>query len=129
MAHERAPLEEIIESADCLIVEVNSQGRIKLFNRKAREVTGYQPEEILGKLWIETLVPSEYQPRLREALKSLPDNQNPPHHGEYPIRSRDGKEVFIAWDRSFLRGESGKIEGIFSGEAGGYPGPYRPFSH
>ncbi len=111
---EKAFWQEVVESADSIIVVVDPLGRIRLFNRKAQEITGYSAEEVLGKAWIETFVPAEYRLEIQRVLKALLDGKRIPRFGKYPILSKDGKEILIAWDRSFVKDKSEKTNAILS---------------
>ena len=45
----------IIETADVLIVSLDLEGKVVLFNKKAEEVTGYSRSEVIGKDFFEVL--------------------------------------------------------------------------
>ena len=117
MAHteyERALFEKIVETAESLIVIWDPAGNIKFINRKAQEVTGYKDEEVLGKKWMDIFVPFKYQQDFRRLLDSLAQESFVPRRAEYPILSKGGKEILIAWDRTLIRDEGGKTEVILS---------------
>ena len=114
MAHTKygsALFEKIVETAESLIVIWDPAGNIRFINRKAQEVTGYKDEEVLGKKWMDVFVPPKYQPDFRRLLDSLAQESSVPRRAEYPILSKDGKEILIAWDRTLIRDEGGKTEG------------------
>ncbi len=111
---EKILLEEVINAADSLIVISDVQGRIKLFNRKAQEITGYQPKEVLGKPWIEMFVPPAHQSKIQRVFKALQTGKTVPRNEKYPILTKEGKELFIAWDRSFIKDKQGRARLILS---------------
>jgi len=112
--YERTLFEKVVATAESLIVILDPLGLIKFFGRKAQDVTGYQAEEVLGKKWIDLLVPSEYQSDFQEFLDSIPREQAMPRRAEYPILSKEGEEIPIAWDRTLIRDKHGRIEAILS---------------
>jgi PAS domain S-box-containing protein len=117
MAHaeyERKLLEKIVETAESLIVIWDPAGNIKFLNRKAQQVTGYKDEEVLGKKWMDLFVPPEHQPDFQRLLDSLAQDSSIACRAEYPILSKEGKEILIAWDRTLIRDEEGKTEVILS---------------
>jgi PAS domain S-box-containing protein len=117
MAHteyEKTLFEEVVETAESLIVILNSTGSIKFFNRKAQEVTGYKAEEVLGKKWIELFVPPEYQSDFQEFLFALSHETSVARRAEYSILSKQGTETPIAWDRTLIRDKHGKIDAVLS---------------
>jgi PAS domain S-box-containing protein len=55
--YEKVLFEEVINTADSLIVLSDTDGKIRLFSKKALEITGYRPEEVLGRSWLDMFVP------------------------------------------------------------------------
>ena len=107
-------LEEVFNTADSLIIISDLGGKIKLFNRKAQEITGFQPEEVLGKSWTEIFVPPAHQLKIQRMFKALRDGKTVPRNEKYPVLTKDGKELLIAWDRSFIKGQQDKAKLILS---------------
>jgi len=111
---EKILLEEVVNTADSLIILTDPRGRIRFFNRKAQELTGFQPEEVLGKSWIERFVPPPHQSKIQRMLKALQDGKTISRNEKYPILTKEGKEIFIAWDRSLVKGQRGDINLVLS---------------
>jgi PAS domain S-box-containing protein len=112
--YEKALLEKIVETAESLIVIWDPIGNIKFFNRKAQEITGYKDGEVLGKKWMDVFVPPEHQPDFQSLLDSLAQESSVPRRAEYPLLSKEGKEIPIAWDRTLISDKQGKTEAILS---------------
>jgi PAS domain S-box-containing protein len=113
-SYEKVLLEQVIYRADSLIVISDIQGRIQHFNKKAQEATGFRPEEVLGKSWSEIFVPPAHQAKFRRMYKALQDGKSIPRNEKYPIRTKEGRELLIAWDRSFIKDRRDKIGLILS---------------
>jgi PAS domain S-box-containing protein len=111
---EKILLEEVINTADSLIILSDLRGRIKLFNRKAQEATGFRSEDVLGKSWVEKFVPPAHQLKFQRMLKSLQEGKRVPRNEKYPILTKEGKELLIAWDRSFIKDQQGKAKLMLS---------------
>lgn len=60
----------IVETAPVAIVVVNPQGVIEIVNKRAEEIFGYQPSELLKKR-IDTLIPARYRGAHSHFLKSF----------------------------------------------------------
>jgi PAS domain S-box-containing protein len=101
-------IENIIETANVMIVVLDSGGDIQLFNRTAEEITGYSREEVIGKNCFETIVPYHKYPEVKnmfqnwmvevEAFKT--DEDKVPHIksiNENPIFTKNGEEKHISW--------------------------------
>jgi PAS domain S-box-containing protein len=112
--YEKTLFENVLETAESLIVILGPSGRIKFFNRKAQEVTGYKAEEVLGKKWTDLFVPPQYQSDFQRFLFSLTHKTSVPRRAEYRIVSKQGEEIPIAWDRSLIRNKQGKTEAVLS---------------
>ncbi|MCP4451524.1 MAG: transporter substrate-binding domain-containing protein, partial [Planctomycetes bacterium] len=59
-AHEAT--QQVIESADIIIVGLDYGGHVRLFNHAGETITGYSRDELLGKNWFDIVVPKERYP-------------------------------------------------------------------
>jgi len=97
-----AATRQIIESADVIIVGLDYQGRVRLFNRAGEAVTGYTREELIGRDWFDVVVPrerflfvwDEFNRLLREGVKPLAETF------ENPILTKSGEVRHILWRNS-----------------------------
>ena len=86
----------LIESAAVLILAVDEQGRLRLFNERAQEVTGYHLNEEFEQSWLEDLFPGEdFEP----ARQGLLDMMRGEIVGlvETLLVTRTGEERTISW--------------------------------
>jgi PAS domain S-box-containing protein len=98
----------ILEVANVLIVVLDREGRILLFNRKCEEVTGWQENEVRGKHIWDLLLPDRFVAPIREAFSQLGEMDVFPFY-ENPWITRDGKERNIRWNNSVSRDERGEV--------------------
>jgi PAS domain S-box-containing protein len=72
LAREREELERryraLAELTDVLVVGLDADDRVALFNRKASAFAGVEPSEAAGRPFIESWIPEEDRIRLREAI-------------------------------------------------------------
>ena len=66
MRQERDFAESLIETAQAIVVVLDTAGRIVRTNPYLEELSGYQQDEIRGKDWFTTFVPERDRPRRRE---------------------------------------------------------------
>ncbi len=92
----RAQLESLVETAEVLIVMVDTEGRIVLFNRACETLTGYKREEVLGKSLLQLLVPQEWH-QVVEARFSNPLDPGLRQPHPNPWRTKEGQERMIEW--------------------------------
>jgi diguanylate cyclase (GGDEF)-like protein/PAS domain S-box-containing protein len=94
--------ENLISTANVMVVEVDLTGKVKLMNPAAEQITGYGSEELRGQDWFATLVPRERYPEVWEMFRKLP-TQGVAKHFENPILTKSGEERHIIWQNSEIR--------------------------
>lgn len=95
--------EALTRLAPLIIVGLDEECRIRIFNPFAEEISGYRADEVLGKNWIETFIPSRLKEELWRVWHSVVQNQAIGREHENPILTRQGKERWIRWKNTLLR--------------------------
>ncbi len=98
----------ILEVANVLIVVLNREGRILLFNRKCEEVTGWREDEVRGRYLWDFLLPERVIAPIRESFSQLGEKDIFPFY-ENPWLMRDGGERNIRWNNTVTRDERGEV--------------------
>jgi PAS domain S-box-containing protein len=104
--------ENLIQTADAIVVGLDRAGSVQLFNDAAERITGYSRKELKGRSWFETTVPHDRYPHVWEEFQRLPAGQLA-REFENPILTKSGEERYIVWRNSELR-ENGEIAGSVS---------------
>jgi PAS domain S-box-containing protein len=104
--------ENLIRTANVMMVELDLAGNVKLVNPAAEQITGYSAEEIRGRNWFETLVPKDRYPPVWKMFQEL-SPAGFPKHFENPILTKAGEERYIIWQNSQMR-EEGRVVGSVS---------------
>ena len=104
--------DNLIDTANVIIVALDKKGEIQIFNPYAENLTGYRKEELIGKNWFEVLVPKRKYPNVWKVFSKLL-SQGIPKKFENPVLTKDGKELYIAWSNAELKSENG-IDGTIS---------------
>jgi len=103
---------ELIQTANILVVGLDTQGNLRMFNPAAEEITGYTMDELKGRNWCKVMVPQAgYDQICREFAGLL--NDRVPRKFENSILTRSGEERYVAWRNSVLI-EQGEITGTIS---------------
>jgi len=87
--------ESLIRTANVIILGLDTQGNITLFNQAAEEITGYTFSELKGKNW-STLVPRDRFPWVWEEFDRLMGGAAAQTF-ENPILTKTGEERYISW--------------------------------
>ncbi len=101
LQRERDHAELLIDSAGILAIVVTPGHGLTLLNRTARDLTGYDVEELRGDRWLTRCIRPEDQPRFERALAQGPDALGAPL--EIPFRTSGGAWLLIRWHVRPLR--------------------------
>jgi len=105
--------ENLIQTANVIVVGLNVEGEINILNKAAEEITGYTLNDLKGKNWFEVLVPKDKYPHVWEEFISLTQNGQIPKTYENPILTKTGEARYISWQNGILK-EGNKVTGIIS---------------
>jgi PAS domain S-box-containing protein len=83
--------DNLIETANTLIVGLNLKGELTIFNQAAQKITGYTKEELKGKNWFEVIVPKDKYPFVWKMFEKI-EGGSLPKNFENPILTKSGKE-------------------------------------
>jgi len=115
LKREEEKAQRILDVAEVAIIAFDLHGRVQLVNRKACEILGYKPSEIIGKDWIETFIPVRFREKLREIERAFRAGDTERFkHFENPVLTKSGEERIIEWHNAILRDEEGRIIGLLS---------------
>jgi len=113
LRRERDFADSLIETAQAIVLVLDTEGRIVRFNPYMEDISGYRLEEVQGKDWFTTFLPKPDRDRVRELfLKAVSDIQT--QRNVNPIVTRDGREREIEWYDKTLRDVDGNIVGLLA---------------
>lgn len=92
---------QLIEIASVMVVGLDKDGRVTLFNRMAESVSGFAAAEMLGHPWQERLVDSTDGPAFAQAIQSGREQEEL----VCGTVTRDGERRLIAWRMGAVPGE------------------------
>jgi len=101
LVEERDFNRSILQTANSLIVCLDEEGRITVFNDELERVTGYRREEVLGTSWLERFVPKRYHHaelnRFGQWVREHPEDRY-----ERELLTRSGEERIVLWSNSMM---------------------------
>jgi PAS domain S-box-containing protein len=104
--------ENLIQTANAMVVGLDISGNIRVFNQAAERITGYTGRELKGRNWFEVIVPKDRYPEVWKEFERLTTGGLPKNF-ENPILTKDGHERYIVWQNNDVR-EQGQIVGTIS---------------
>lgn len=104
--------ENLIETANAMVVGLDLKGNVRVFNKAAEDITGYTREEVQTRNWFELIVPRHHYPHVWSEFERLGSGELP-RNFENPIRTKTGEERYIMWQNSEIR-EHGQVTGTVS---------------
>ena len=102
-------ISKVIETTACLIVVLDSQGRIVRFNQACEKTTGYSTAEVINKyVWDLFLIPEEIEPVKTVFTKLKSEN----FYSEYQNywRTKNGEQRLISWSNTVTLDGEGVVE-------------------
>jgi len=105
--------EQWISGANAIVIGLDLDGRVVVFNRAAERCTGYSFAELRGRRWFDLGLPRAAHPELCADIEHRYAAGRVPANWEYPILTRDGEERQIVWQNSLLLAK-GELAGNLS---------------
>ena len=109
---EKEYAEKLIQTANAIVVGLDTKGKITVFNQAAEEITGYTRAELTNKNWFDVVVPRDRYPETWAEFERLSQGGLPIRF-ENPILTKCGEERYIVWQNAALY-EQSRIVGSIS---------------
>jgi len=113
LQRERDFAETLVETAQAIVLVLDTEGRIVRFNPYLEELSGYALEELQGKDWFSTFLPERDHKRVRGLFRKAVGNIQT-RGNVNPIITRDGSERLIEWYDKTLRAPEGDVVGLLA---------------
>ncbi len=112
---ERDLVQIYLDTAEVMLLVLDTNGKVTLINRKGCELTGYQETEIIGKNWFEVVIPQDQIPSAAGVFtRIIAGEAEPARYLESALLTKSGERRLFAWHNAVLRDEKGSIIGALS---------------
>ena len=110
---ERNFAESLLDTAQTIVLVLDTEGRVVRFNPYFEELSGYRLEEMKGRDWISTFLPENERHAVRELfLKAIGDVQTKGNITQ--ILTKNGELRDIEWYDKTLKDANGSITGLMA---------------
>ena len=110
---ERDFAESLLETAQAIILLLDTQGNIVRFNPYMEEISGYKLEDVRGRNWFEIFLPELQKEKTKELfLRAIDDIQTKGNIS--PLITKQGVERKIEWNDKTLKDGAGKVIGLLA---------------
>ena len=113
LEHERDYSRRLIEGASAMIVGLDPEGRITLFNRAAELTTGLARADVVGARVFDTIIPRDRWPNGWSSFQA--DAEGAETEAEISMLTRSGEERLISWRHTTPRGVEAAIGTLLFG--------------
>ena len=103
--------QNILDTAQAIILTLDVNGKIINFNPFMERLTGYNLEEVKGKDWFTTFLVESDSNKIRNLFKTA-TNDTQTQGNVNAIISKDGRKIFIEWYDNALKDNAGNIIGL-----------------
>ncbi len=110
---EKNYIQDILDTAQTIILALDTEGRILYFNPYMQDISGYAIEEVIGKDWFETFLPEKDRRATRQLFLSTLRNMRT-HGVDNPIVTKDGRERLIEWSNTTFTDSNGTVLGVLA---------------
>jgi PAS domain S-box-containing protein len=109
-------IQQLISSANVMIIGLDSTGSVRMFNKAAEKITGYTIEEASAFNWFEKIVPQDRYAYVWRTFQNYQQKTGAmPITFENPILTKSGEERIISWQNSTISTPGAKISTISFG--------------
>ena len=105
--------ENLINTAQTIILVLDTKGRIVRFNGYTEDLSGYKLEEVQGRDWFSTFLPKQNYDQIGELFRAaVSDIQT--RGNINPIVAKDGHEIIVEWYDKTLKDADGNAIGLLA---------------
>ncbi|MBE3065259.1 MAG: PAS domain S-box protein [Spirochaetes bacterium] len=104
--------DNLIQTANVMVVGLDINGKITVFNKAAEQISGYSLAELENRNWFEVIVPRSRYPEVWARFERW-ETGGFPRNIENPILTKSGEERYVVWQNNEVR-EGGRIVGSIS---------------
>jgi len=115
LKEERDKAQYYLDTVEVIVMILDQNAHIELVNRKGCELLGYTQLELIGKCFIETIVPENDREAIRQYFRSVLDGKTEPEKNiENTVLTKNGELLNIVWKNAYIKDKEGNIKKILT---------------
>lgn len=91
--------EKLIQTANTVVIGLDLDANITVFNHAAENITGYMSDEVIGQNWLDLFIPPRWLVKVEHELQRLSVGGLPKNFAN-PILTKDGEERHLIWQNN-----------------------------
>ncbi len=104
-----------LDMAGSIFVNIDIRERIIMMNHKGLTLLGYTRDEVIGKNWFDLCIREEERDKIRHVFRKIINKEaDYPEHFENVIVAKDGKEITLSWQNTYLKDDNNRIVSVLS---------------
>jgi len=104
-----------LDIAPAIILSLDRDGLITLLNQSGGEILECDPQDVVGRDWVDTFIPEHLREEIRSVFTRLMNGDVEfTQHYENIVLTGRGRERIIRWYNTLLRDSEGSVTGILS---------------
>ena len=113
LIHSEQLFRSTLENLDMIAIQINADGIVLFINDFLLQLTGWQRQELLGRSWVEQLIPSTHRDQINRLIQNSISGVNPMvRHHDNPILCKDGSTLMVHWNDTPVCDDDGHVIGI-----------------
>ena len=114
LCNEKNRIALYLDTASVIMMMLDKKGRVVFINKRGSDILGYNPDEIIGKDWLDNFLPSEESDNVRNVFDKLIKGEVPDVGARtHYVSTKVGKKL-ISWRNAVIYGDNGQVTGILS---------------
>jgi diguanylate cyclase (GGDEF)-like protein/PAS domain S-box-containing protein len=112
-AREKRRAESYLAIARTIIVALDADARVTLINNEGCALLGYRRAALLGRSWLDVVVPDDERTKVRYIHRRLmAGTADPAKPFESAVLTRDGRQRLVDWRSAIIHDDDGEVGGI-----------------
>jgi PAS domain S-box-containing protein len=101
----------LIDTANAPIFGIDAEGNVNEWNQKSAEITGFQPDEVMGRNLVEEFISLDYRKSVNNVLQKALKGDETSNY-EFPLYTKDNKLVMVLLNATTRRNTKGNVVGV-----------------